>query len=68
MWYVHYRKNSVPGLQTLGTLPLAVAAACALLDQGGEVGGIEGDGGLAGMSANEIGRVYAERKAAKARR
>jgi hypothetical protein len=64
-WSIHYHHGGVAGLRSVGTLQLAVKEACVLLDGGAEIGGIEGDGGLKGMGADEIMRLYAARKAKK---
>jgi hypothetical protein len=62
MWFLHYRTGEVEGLRAVSTLPLAVKHACELLERGVEVGGIEGSGGLKGISADEIRAAYTERK------
>ena len=65
MWRIHYTSGATGGLRSVGTLPLAISAACELLDQGADVSTIEGDGGLEGIGAEEIRLICARRKAKK---
>lgn len=65
MWSIHYKTGATGDLRSVSTLPLAISAACELLDQGADVSAIEGDGGLKGMGADEIRLICAKRKAKK---
>jgi hypothetical protein len=64
IWSVLYVKGPMAGLRMVGTLALAVAAACRLIGQGARVSQIE-TGGVEKMGADEIARVCAARAAKK---
>jgi hypothetical protein len=61
MWCVHYRLKQTFGLLSVSTRECAIKAACELLDQGADVGGIEDTVGFTGMSAAEIMQICADR-------
>lgn len=63
IWNIHYKKAGVAGYRAVSTLPLAIKAACALLDEGAEVSEVASSGGRKGIEADELRLICAERKA-----
>jgi hypothetical protein len=65
LWNIHYKKAGVAGYRAVSTLPLALKAACTLLDEGAEVSEVASSGGAKGIDASELRRLCAERKVDK---
>jgi hypothetical protein len=65
LWNIHYKKDGAAGYRAVSTLPLAIKAACALMDEGAEVSEVASSGGAKGIDAAELRRLCAERKANK---
>jgi hypothetical protein len=63
IWNIHYKKSGVAGYRAVRTLPLAIKAACGLLDEGAEVSEVASSGGRKGIEADELRRICAARKA-----
>jgi hypothetical protein len=63
LWNIHYKKGGVAGYRAISTLPLAIKAACALLDEGAEVSEVASSGGRKGITGGELKLICAERKA-----
>jgi hypothetical protein len=65
IWNIHYTRGGVAGYRAVSTLPLAIKAACALIDEGAEVSEVASSGGAKGIGAAELRHLCAERKAEK---